>query len=96
MAKKKSFYENEYTKQLEEAVWDQKGYDEKKLQEKKKIQAETQRHKGLVRTFYFLCLLGVAVVSMHLINLDPQNAGPITIFLTLAAMVAWFVRWINK
>lgn len=96
MAKKKSFYENEYTKQLEEAVWDQKGYDDKKLEQKKKVMAENQRHKGLVRVFMFLCVLGVAVISMHLINLDRDNAGPITVFLSLMAVVAWFVRWLNK
>jgi hypothetical protein len=96
MAQKKSFYENEYTKQLEEAVFDQKGYDEKKNEQKKKVQAENQRHKGLVRVFFFLCVLGVAVISMHMINLDRDNAAPITVFITLMVVVGLFVRWLNK
>lgn len=96
MAKKQNFYENIYTKQLEEAVFDQKGYDDRKAEQKRKVQAETQRHKGLVRVFLFLCLLGVAVVSKRIIDLDPANAGPLVVFLTLCALVFGFVRWINK
>lgn len=96
MAKKKSFYENEYTKQLEEAVFDQKGYDEKKAEQKKKVQAESSRHKSLVRVFIFLCVLGGAVLAKHIISLDQDNAGPLTVFVALIAIVAWMVRWINK
>ncbi len=96
MAKKRSFYENEYTRQVEEAVFDQRGYDERKVQQKKKVLAENQRHKGLVRIFMFLCLLGVTVVAYRLINLDPDNAAPIAVILTGAALLYQFVRWINK
>lgn len=96
MAKKKSFYENEYTKQLEEAVFDQKGYDDKKAEEKKKVQAENQRHKGLVRVFIFLCVLGGAVLVKHIMALDEAAAAPVTVFVVLVAIVAMMVRWINK
>lgn len=96
MAKKRSFYENEYTRQVEEAVFDQQGYDAKKLQQKKMVMAENQRHKGLVRVFMFLCLLGFTVGAYHLINLDKDNAGPIVVFLVLIGMVYQLVRWINK
>ncbi len=96
MTKKRNFYENVYTKQLEEAVFDQKGYDDKKAEQKKKVQAESQRHKSLVRVFMFLCVLGIAIGAMKLIEMDKDNAGPITIFLSLCAVVFFFVRWINK
>lgn len=96
MAKKKNFYENVYTKQLDEAIFDQKGYDERKAEEKRKVQAENQRHKGLVRVFFFLCLLGTAVVSKKIIDMDPDNAGPLVIFFALVAVVYFFIRWINK
>lgn len=96
MAKKKNFYENVYTKQLDEAIFDQKGYDERKAEQKKKVQAESQRHKGLVRVFLFLCLLGVAIASKKIIDMDPDNAGPLVVFLGLCAVVYGFIRWINK
>jgi hypothetical protein len=96
MAKKRSAYENEYTKQLEEAVFDQKGYDDKKAEHKKKMKAETNRHKGLVRIFMFLCLLGFFVAAKYILDLDPDNAGPLTVFVSLVAVVAIFVKWLNK
>lgn len=96
MAKKRSFYENEYTKQLEEAVFDQRGYDEKKAHHKKKVVAENRRQRGLVRVFYALCLLGFLILAKHLLDLDPNNAAPLVMFLCFAAGIFGFVRWINK
>ncbi len=68
MSKKKSFYENEYTRQLEEAVFDQQGYDVKKAEEKKKVQQERMRHKGLVRVFILFSLFGVLALVKYLLD----------------------------
>jgi Flp pilus assembly protein TadB len=96
MSKRRSAYENEYTKQLEEAVFDQRGYDARKEEAKKKVQAESQRHKNLVRIFFFLCALGLAVAAYRIMNIEPSSAAPVAVLVTLAALVFAFIRWINK
>ncbi len=98
MAKRKSAYENEYTRKMEEAVFDQEGYDNRKTEKKKQFQEHTKRQKSLLRIFYFLCLLFVAVVS-YLVLSNPNNqwiAAPLVVFLTGCAGVYFFVRWLHK
>lgn len=100
MAKKKSFYENEYTKQLEEAVFDQKGYDERKLEAKKKVIAENQRQKQLVRVA--LSLLGLALmVGIWRLPTQPENLRLYaTLFVCAVTVLGWMAKrlfnWINK
>lgn len=96
MAKRKSAYENEYTRQMEEAVFDQRGYDDRKAEQKKQVQQESKRQQHLLRVFYFLCLLLLAVVSYLVISAHEEMAAPLVVFLTLCAGVFLFVRWLNK
>lgn len=96
MSKRRSAYENEYTKQLEEAVFDQAGYDSKKEEQKKQTQMRNMRQRTIIRICAFLSLLVVAIGAYYLINLDPKNGPPIAVFLTVVAAVAALARWINK
>lgn len=96
MAKRKSAYENEYTRKMEEAVFDQQGYDNRKSEQRKQLQEHTKRQKGLLRVFYFLCLLFVTVVSYLVLSYDKTMAAPLVVFLTGCAGVFFFVRWLNK
>ena len=96
MAKRKSAYNNEYTRQIEEAVFDQHGYDNRKAEQKKAVQKENIRQRGLIRVFYFLCLLFVAVISYLIISAHGEMAAPLVVFLTGCAGVYFFVRWLNK
>ncbi len=96
MSKKKSAYENVYTQQLEEAVFDQKGYDTKKEESKKKVRAEVQRSRGLMKVFVGLSAIAGLLWIGRLINLDPANSGPLAIFVTVVAAVSGFAWFINK
>lgn len=96
MAEKKSFYENVYTKQVEELVSNQKNYDDKKEEAKVKAQIEGKRQKGLLRILYLLGALIVTLGAYKLLKIDPSSAPIITGFLVLVAGVYLFVRWINK
>lgn len=100
MAKKKSFYENEYTRQLEEAVFDQRGYDDRKAEAKKKVLAENKRQKDLVRVA--LALFGLALmVGIWRLPTSPENLRLYAALFVLAlALLAWMGKrlfnWINK
>ena len=97
MAKRKSAYENVYTRQMEEAVFDQHGYDNRKAEKKKQVLEESQRQKKLHRVFYFLCLLLLSIGAYFVIAAHGKEAGPpMVVFLTGCAGMFYFVRWLNK
>lgn len=96
MAEKKSFYENVYTKQVEELVSNQKSYDHKKEEAKAKALVDGKRQKSLLRILYLLVALIATLGVYKLLKIDPTSAPIITGFLVLAAGVYLFVRWINK
>ena len=96
MSNQGSSYENLYTKQINDAVFDQTGYDSKKEEEKKRIHAEGKAVKRQIRAFgalIFACFLGAAG---YLINLDPANAGPCAIALVVFLVVSGIVWFMNK
>lgn len=96
MSEKKSFYENEYTRQMEEAVSSQKIYDDKRFAAKEKAKAEKQRQVTLTRLLYFLVLLFAALGGLRISQANSEATPIIVIFLALVAGVWLFSRWINK
>ncbi len=97
MAKRKSAYENEYTRQMEEAVFDQHGYDNRKTEKKNQMREENLRQKKLHRVFYFLCLLMLTIASYFIIAANGREAAPpLVVFLTGCAAMFYFVRWLNR
>lgn len=97
MAKRKSAYENEYTRQMEEAVFDQHGYDNRKTEIKKQVREESLRQKKLHRVFYFLCLLILTIVSYFIVAAHGAEAAPpLVVFLAGCAAMFYFIRWLNR
>lgn len=95
MSKKGSSYENIYTQQISEALFDQTGYDEKKSDEKKRIKKQNAATKRQIRAFGGLMVVCFFAAAAYLINLDPANAGPCAIafgvFLVLSVVI-WFMN----
>ena len=96
MSKQHNAYDNLYTKKMEEAVFDQHGYDKGKENEKAKIRKENQRYRSAWKAILvgggLLMLCGVGYV----INLDPDNAGPASIFLAIVLLISGLVCFINR
>ena len=96
MSQQHNAYDNLYTKKMEEACFDQHGYNKGKQDEKAKIRRENQRYrsiwKGSLVAAGLLSLCGVGYV----INLDPDNAGPASIFLAVVLFISGLVWFINK
>lgn len=89
-------YENLYTKQISEAVFDQTGYEQKKDEEKKKIRDENDAIKRHFKLFGWLVFAGFLGVCGYFINLDPANAGPCAIALAVFLGVGGLIYWMNK
>lgn len=85
-----------YTQQINDALGDQHGYENKKQAEKAKIREETQTFRRVLRLLGFLLVAVVLGVCGYLINLDPANSGPLAIglgvFLVIAALIWFFNR----
>lgn len=96
MSKKGSTYENLYTQQINDALGDQHGYENRKQAEKAKIREETQTFRRVLRLLgYFFCAAFFGVCG-YLINLDPANAGPCAVALAVFLVVAGLVWFINR
>lgn len=96
MSKKRSAYENVYTQQLEEAVFDQRGYDTKKEEAKQKVRAEYKRSRGLTKVFVGLTVIAGLLWIGRLVNMDQANSGPLAIFMTVVAAIAGLAWFINR
>jgi len=93
MSKKGSSYENVYTQQINNALYDQTGYESKKEAEKQKSIAETNALKRYIRYFGGLLVLAFLAGAAYFINLDPANAGPAGIAFGVF-LVLGFVIWL--
>ncbi len=96
MAERRKTYDNIYTKQLEEAVFDQAGYDAKKTAEKEKIQKENALHRKNVQGIFVLIGLFLLGGLGYAINLDPDSSGPaamfLAVFLAISAIIFLWKR----
>lgn len=96
MAKRRKAYDNMYTRQMEEAVFDQVGYDAKKEEEKAKIIAENKLQRKNIQGIFVLIGLFLLGGIGYAINLDPDNSGPaamcFAIFLIVSALIFLFKR----
>ncbi len=95
MSKKDPAYENLYTKQMEEAVFQQRDYDAEKEQQKNLIKKKNRTASVMVKSAFVLIGLGLLIGLGYVINLDPANAGPsavlFSIFLVVSGLV-WFMH----
>lgn len=96
MSKQHNAYDNLYTKKMEEAVFDQHGYDKGKEDEKARIRRENQRYRNMWKGG----LVGLGLASLcgvgYVINLDPDNAGPASIFLAVVLVISGIIWFMNK
>ena len=91
-----SSYENLYTKQINEALGNQPEYENKKAAEKKKVMEENAAFKRHIKLFGYLGFAMFLGVLGYFINLDPANAGPCAIALSVFLVVAAIVYVINR
>ncbi len=96
MSKKPSSYENLYTKQINEAVFNQTGHESKKAAESKKLQQQNEATKRNLRIFCYLVVAAGLSLCGYLINLDPGYAVPCAIALGVFVVVAGLVFFMNK
>lgn len=89
-------YENLYTQQISEAVFDQTGYEKKKDEEKKKVQAENAAMKRHFKLFGWLIFASFLGVCGYLINLDPDNAGPCAVALGVFLIISVVIWAMNR
>lgn len=96
MSKKGSSYENLYTQQINNAVFDQTGYDNKKAEEKKKIQQQNAAVRRQIRAMAGLVAVAFLGAAAYLINLDPSNAGPCGIAFGVFLVISGLIYWMNR
>jgi hypothetical protein len=96
MRDKGSSYENLYTQQISEAVFDQTGHESKKAAAQKKLLEENEGIKRNFRALGYLIFAGFLGVCGYLINLDPANAGPCAVALGAFLVAAGVVYVMNK
>lgn len=96
MRKSGSSYENIYTKQINDALFDQTGYESKKEAEKKKNIAENAALKKHIRYLGGLMAVCFLAGASYFINLDPANAGPIGIAFGVFLVVGFLIWLMNR
>lgn len=94
MTKRRHKYDNIYTKQLEEAVFDQAGYDAKKSAEKERVRKENALHRKNIQGIFVLMGLVILGGIGYAINLDPDSSGPAAMFFAVfLAITAILFLW---
>lgn len=96
MSKKDPAYENLYTQQMQEAVFDQRGYDAHKDKLKEEVKKKNESVRRLVKAGFLITGLGLLGGIGYVINLDPANAGPASILFAVFLMVSGLIWFINK
>lgn len=96
MKKQGSSYENIYTKEINDALFDQVGYDSKKQEEKAQVKKERLTVRRQLRAFGGLLLVGILAGAFYFINLDPANAGPVAIALAVFMIISFLIWLINR
>ena len=96
MSERKSSYENIYTKQIDDALFDQTGYDSKKEAEKKKNIEATKATKRQTRAFGGLLLVAFLAGASYFISLDPDNAGPAGIAFGVFLVIGFLIWLMNR
>lgn len=96
MSERKSSYENIYTKQIDDALFDQTGYDSKKEAEKKKNIEQTNATKRQIRAFGGLIIVAFLGAASYFISLDPDNAGPAGIAFGVFLVVGFLIWLMNR
>ena len=96
MSDRKSSYENIYTKQIDDALFDQTGYDSKKEAEKKKNIEATKATKRQIRAFGGLLVVAFLAGASYFISLDPDNAGPAGIAFGVFLVLGFLIWLMNR
>lgn len=96
MSKKGSSYENIYTKQISDALFDQTGYESKKEVEKKKNLEKNQAVKRQVRGLMGLVVVAFLGACAYFISLDPDNAGPAGIAFGVFLVISFLIWLMNR
>ncbi len=96
MTKKDPTYENLYTQQMQEAVFEQRGYDAQKDKQKKALKRKNETARRFVKAGFVLTGIGLLGVVGYLINYDPSYAGPASIMLAVFMLLSGLVWFINR
>jgi FtsH-binding integral membrane protein len=96
MSKKGSSYENIYTEQISNALFDQTGYESKKEIEKKKNLEKNEAVKRQVRGLMGLGVVAFLGAASYFISLDPANAGPAGIAFGVFLVLAFLIWLMNR
>jgi hypothetical protein len=87
-----SKYENIYTKQINDALFDQSGHESKKQVEKEKTLEKNATLKRQIRAIMGFLVVAFLGACAYFISLDPSNAGPAGMAFG-AFLVGAFIIW---